>query len=42
MLRGLENLEAGLLEGMSEEERMRLGFLPEEPGLLDKLMSIMD
>ena len=42
MLRGLENLEAGLLEGMSEEERMRLGFLPEEPGFLDKLMSIMD
>jgi hypothetical protein len=42
MLRGLENLEAGLLEGMSEEERMRLGFLPEKPGFLDKLMSIMD
>ena len=44
MLRSLENLEAGLLEGMSEEERMRLGFVPEkkEPGFLDKLLRIMD
>ena len=44
MLRGLENLEAGLLEGMTEEQRMRLGFVPEkeEPGFLDRLMSIMD
>ncbi len=44
MLRGLENLEAGLLGGMTEEERMRLGFVPEkeEPGFLDRLMSIMD
>ena len=36
------DLEAELLEGMTEEQRMRLGFLPEEPGFLDKLMSIMD
>ena len=42
MLRGLENLETGILGDMSEEERMRLGFLPEEPGFIDKLMSIMD
>ena len=36
------DLEAELLEGMTEEQRMKLGFLPEEPGFLDKLMSIMD
>jgi hypothetical protein len=44
MLRGLENLEAGILEGMSEEERMRLGFIPEkkELGFLDKLMQLMN
>lgn len=44
MLRGLENLEAGLLEGMSEEERMRLGFVPEkkELGFIDKLMQLMN
>jgi hypothetical protein len=44
MLRGLENLEAELLEGMSEEERMRLGFIPEkkELGFLDKLMQLMN
>ncbi len=44
MLRNLENLEAGLLEGMSEEERMRLGFIPEkeELGFLDKLMQLMN
>ena len=44
MLGSLENLEAGLLEGMSEEERMRLGFVPEkkQPGFLDKLLRIMD
>jgi hypothetical protein len=41
-LRNLNELEANLLEGMTEEQRMRLGFLPEEPGFLDKLMSIMD
>ena len=38
----LEDLEAEILEGMTEEQRMKLGFLPEEPGFLDKLMSIMD
>ena len=38
----LEDLEAEILEGMTEEQRMRLGFLPEEPGFLDKLMGIMD
>ncbi|MAO21230.1 MAG: hypothetical protein CMJ25_10810 [Phycisphaerae bacterium] len=38
----LEDLEAEILEGMTEEQRMRLGFLPEEPGFLDKLMRIMD
>ena len=44
MLRNLEDLEAGLLEGMSEEERMRLGFIPEKEGLgfLDKLMQLMN
>ena len=44
MLRGLENLEAGILEGMSEEERMRLGFIPEkkELGFIDKLMQLMN
>ena len=36
------DLEAELLEGMTEEQRMKLGFLPEEPGFLDKLMGIMD
>jgi len=41
-LKYLNELEANLLEGMTEEQRMRLGFLPEEPGFLDKLMSIMD
>ena len=41
-LRDLNELEANLLEGMTEEQRMRLGFLPEEPGFLDRLMSIMD
>ena len=43
-LKSLNELEANLLEGMTEEERMRLGFIPEkkEPGFLDKLMSIMD
>jgi len=38
----LEALEAEILEGMTEEQRMKLGFLPEEPGFLDRLMSIMD
>jgi len=38
----LEDLEAEILEGMTEEQRMKLGFLPEEPGFLDRLMSIMD
>jgi len=38
----LEDLEAEILEGMTEEQRMKLGFLPEEPGFLDKLMGIMD
>lgn len=41
-LENLNELEANLLEGMTEEQRMRLGFLPEEPGFLDRLMSIMD
>lgn len=41
-LRDLNELEANLLEGMTEEQRMRLGFLPEEPGFLDKLLRIMD
>ncbi len=41
-LRQFGDLEAEILEGMTEEQRMRLGFLPEEPGFLDKLMSIMD
>lgn len=41
-LKYLNELEANLLEGMTEEQRMRLGFLPEEPGFLDRLMSIMD
>lgn len=43
-LENLNELEANLLEGMTEEERMRLGFIPEkkELGFLDKLMSIMD
>jgi hypothetical protein len=41
-LRDLNELEANLLEGMTEEQRMKLGFLPEEPGFLDRLMSIMD
>ena len=36
------DLEAELLEGMTEEQRMKLGFLPEEPGFLDRLMGIMD
>ena len=38
----LEDLEAEILEGMTKEQRMKLGFLPEEPGFLDKLMGIMD
>jgi len=43
-LKSLNELEANLLEGMTEEERMRLGFIPEkkELGFIDKLMSIMD
>tara|TARA_R110000803_G_scaffold7607_2_gene24507 strand:- start:1044 stop:1847 length:804 start_codon:yes stop_codon:yes gene_type:complete len=41
-LKNLNELEANLLEGMTEEQRMKLGFLPEEPGFLDKLMGIMD
>jgi hypothetical protein len=43
-LKSLNELETNLLGGMTEEERMRLGFIPEkkEPGFLDKLMSIMD
>lgn len=42
-LRDLNELEAYLLEGMTEEQRMRLGFWErEEPGFLDRLMSIMD
>ena len=43
-LKSLNELEMNLLGGMTEEERMRLGFIPEkkEPGFLDKLMSIMD
>jgi hypothetical protein len=41
-LENLNELEANLLEGMTEEQRMKLGFLPEEPGFLDKLMGIMD
>ena len=43
-LKQLEDLEAELLEGMSEEERMRLGFIPEkkELGFIDKLMQLMN
>ena len=43
-LKSLNELETNLLEGMTEEERMRLGFIPEkkELGFLDKLMDIMD
>ena len=43
-LKSLNELEMNLLGGMTEEERMRLGFIPEkkEPGFLDKLMSMMD
>ena len=43
-LKQLEDLEAELLEGMSEEERMRLGFVPEkkELGFIDKLMQLMN
>jgi hypothetical protein len=43
-LKSLNELETNLLGGMTEEERMRLGFIPEkkELGFLDKLMSIMD
>ena len=43
-LKSLNELETNLLGGMTEEERMRLGFIPEkkELGFIDKLMSIMD
>mgnify|MGYP003151632511 CR=1 FL=1 len=43
-LRNLERLEAAILEGMTEEQRMQLGFLPEkeEAGFIDKLLGIMD
>jgi hypothetical protein len=43
-LKNINALEANLLEGMSEEERMRLGFIPEkkELGFIDKLMQLMN
>jgi hypothetical protein len=41
-LKSLNELETNLLEGMTEEQRMRLGFLPEEPAFLDKLIQLMD
>jgi len=43
-LRRFRDLEAEILEGMSEEERMRLGFIPEkkELGFIDKLMQLMN
>ena len=43
-LKSLNELEMNLLEGMTEEERMRLGFIPEkkELGFIDKLMQLMN
>jgi hypothetical protein len=43
-LKSLNELEMNLLGGMTEEERMRLGFIPEkkELGFIDKLMQLMN
>ena len=43
-LRRFRDLEAEILEGMTEEQRMRLGFIPEqkELGFIDKLMQLMN